>query len=171
MQKFRPKCCQQFQFSPFLGQKSPKIVIGYSYGTVVPPNDVSTSKKFFGRALKFFWCEKKFSAAPGTHMPKFRPKWPQILTFLAQNRPFLDFFGAVESQNVLSTMKIVWGAEKSIFYSRKIFRPRRAPICRNFGQNDSKIYRFGVKIDLFGLFRACGARKWAHHEKIFGGTK
>ncbi len=92
-------------------------------------------KKNFGRALKFFWCEKKFSAAPGTHMPNFRPKWPQNLPFFAQNRPFLDFFGAVEPQNELSTMKIFLGAENSIFYSRKIFRPRWAPTCRIFGQN------------------------------------
>ena len=91
MQKFRPKCCQRFQFSPFLGQKSPKIVIGYSDGTVVPPNDVSTSKKF----LEEHW----------------------------------SFFGV-----------------------KKNFRPRRAPTCRIFGQNDPKIYRFSPKIDHFWTF-------------------
>ena len=62
-------------------------------------------------------------------------------------------------------MKLFLAAEKSFVYYRKIFQPRRIPTCRKISENESRIYRFGVKIDLFGFFPACGAPKRAQNQE------
>ncbi len=61
-------------------------------GPVEPENELSTMRNFLV-AQNIFSLKKNFSAAPGTQIPKFRPKCFQNWAFLAQNRPFWDFWG------------------------------------------------------------------------------
>jgi len=83
-------------------------------------------------------------------------------------------------------MKNFLVAQNSFFYSKKNFRPRRTPTRRNFGQNDSEIWRFWPKTANFGVIlaeiSASGCPEWPKiffrvkkiilcHQKIFQGAE
>ena len=120
MQKFRPKCCQRFQFSPFLGQKSPKSVIGYSDGTVVPPNDVSTSRFFLEEHWSFFGVKKNFRPRRATTCRIFGQNDSKIYRFSPKIDHFWTFSGLWSPKMSLAPWKF-FGEQKIVFFTPENF--------------------------------------------------
>ncbi len=107
---------------------------------------------FFGCSFFFFF--KKNSSAPGTHMPKFRPKckWPQNLPFWGQNRPFWTFSGLWSPKMGSAPWKIFWWHKIVFFTRKKIFGHAGHPPAEISAKMTPKFGVFGQKQQILESF-------------------
>ena len=131
-------------------------------------------KKIFGRALKFFWCEKNFRPRRAPTSWIFGQNDPKIYRFSPKIDHFWTFSGLWSPKMSLAPWKFFWEHKITNFTPKKIFGRTGHPHAEISATLIFEICGFWPKIDLFLHFnrpvepeKVQKGRFWAKNGKFW----